>query len=327
MNHLIIIILITFLFSTLNANTIMQYSNAFDADFFNHKISTVNNAKSQSESVFFLTILYADIEHIQTILTSLYTNILVKKHANYNQLCIKSPSQLKRDILKTVSMLDKPIKTIQLEFKIIEVTFDYSRNQPSVIDQFKTSSKLLRQSFTSFSQDEFERLLGPLCTMATVKIVATPMILAQHNQPASLSIGNQFPYITSHTNQTVTSTSFKQIQTGISIDITPTISTQNYIAIQLKSSIDNVNMWKDIGSSQYPVVANRSLNTSFNVANNESILIGSFQQHKQRDHHWMIETFSKVPFIGQYFKRRLRKTLMSYIYLYLKPTIAKGNIM
>lgn len=126
-------------------------------------------------------------------------------------------------------------------------------------------------------------------------ILAEPTLIALSGQTATFNAGGEIPYQTSYNN--TSNTEFKSY--GITLDVTPTIISENLINIKVKPSISDIGTsTSDIG----PSIETRDASTVVELADGQSIVIAGLLKKNTSNTSAASSWLAKIPILGSLFK-------------------------
>ncbi len=246
-------------------------------------------------------------------------------------------------------------KQILIDAKIIEV--QYNKNRTTGIDWSKFELSLNANSDALRSRDNgvltntlekpnylvgynftMSGLLSFLKTQGTVTIVSNPKIMTLNNQPAVINVGTQINYrydsgstTTTSSGGTTTTPNYKTDSTfvGVTLDITPQVTRNNYIILKINPTISDVEK-THIDSNGVPYLAPdikiKQLSSLVMVKNNSKILIGGLISKDDTVDNTNVPVLSDIPLIGNAFKSKTNTKEDSELIIVIIPHIVNGQI-
>jgi TonB family protein len=155
-----------------------------------------------------------------------------------------------------------------------------------------------------------------------------------NNQEARIMVGVKDAYITSTTSQgssgqTVTSQSVNFVETGLKLNVTPTVSRDGFISMKIKPEISSATT-TDIKSegqiTQIPIVTTSEAETTVMVKDGITIVIGGLKKDKRVKTVKKIPLFGDIPGLGFFFRSTSDEVTKTELVILLTPHIIGGDI-
>ncbi|MDP3732719.1 MAG: secretin and TonB N-terminal domain-containing protein [Candidatus Omnitrophota bacterium] len=176
--------------------------------------------------------------------------------------------------------------------------------------------------FKKLTGSQFEVILHALEQNAYTNTLSSPRILTLDNQEASILVGFHTPILSSTVTASSTSTGPTQTQTldyyqeiGIRLNVVPQVSEEGYINMiihpSVTSSTSSVTATNIAGTGSsaitstvnYPIIDVREAQTQVIMKDGETIVIGGLIKDVKSKEVVGIPFLSKIPLIGNLFKR------------------------
>lgn len=161
------------------------------------------------------------------------------------------------------------------------------------------------------SADEFRLVLSALKENKGVDIVSNPKIIVANEEKANISIVEKEPNLKQERQQalndtpdTITFTLDPELpffSYGIELDVIPSINTSSNITVQINPSLTRKTGEKQAGENSYPMIAEKSIETVFNLASGQTAAIGGLTQVTENDTERKVPVLGSIPFIGRLF--------------------------
>lgn len=266
------------------------------------------------------TVKHADIHDLATILTSEYPNQSLYKKTKENQLVLFLPKDQHKKFQALLKKLDTPENVIPIQINVHEVTYstldEYETLFSSVGDGIQANINIANQTLSV--SDPLTQTLRALEAKGKAKLIANPNISVLNNHTASLHIGDQIPYISSITQSTTQTISIQRINTGIALEITPYMSPNKDLFLDIHLTVSAVKVWKPIGALEYPVLSNRKFNTRIKFNPKETLIISGLTQSETQETTRQVPLISNIPIIGWLFRSKKTETLHSDILIQIQ---------
>ncbi|MEO1525382.1 MAG: hypothetical protein AAFX06_08090 [Planctomycetota bacterium] len=176
--------------------------------------------------------------------------------------------------------------------------------------------------FANISGSELDAALTLLETTTDAKTLATPQVMVVNGQNAKMQVGQQLGFAVATVTQTATIQDVRFLDTGIVLDVTPTIARDGRILMQVKPKVSSGAINPD---TLLPEESTRQVETSVMLNNHQGMIIGGLIQEDDR------VVIRKLPWVGDFklvgplFQRRESVRTRSEIIVALVPHIIEGE--
>jgi general secretion pathway protein D len=167
-------------------------------------------------------------------------------------------------------------------------------------------------------------LLGLLASDGRVKVLSSPSILVRNHHKASIRVGDQQPISTAVINETgtVIASSVTYRDTGILLDIQPSITSSGTINVELSQEVTDVG---DIDAATgQRTFLNRNLNTTVSVRNGETIILGGLIRSNQAVSKSGVPGLRDIPGIGFLFGKTVTADARTELLMIMSPRIIRN---
>jgi len=237
-------------------------------------------------------------------------------------------------LVSIINSLDIKLDQVEIEAKIIEVSTDFSKDLGIQLSSFLSSNKfnssasfdgkLKNNSSFGFSlltgSFNFDLFFDALEKDGLVKVVSTPKILTVDNGLARVSTGTEIPYQTSTITSTgtTTSTSFKSAL--LSLEVTPSISSDGNVEMSLSVTKDSPNGYAENGEI---IISTNSLSTSVVVSDGQTVVLGGVFVDTTSSNKTKVPFVSNIPFLGSLFRNSHDSKDKKELLVFLTPRVVK----
>jgi general secretion pathway protein D len=257
-----------------------------------------------------------------------------------NSLLVRTrPGNYER-VKAVLAELDRPVGQVLIKVLVAEVTHDNTTDigaEFSILNLRASGngqrggtnfglSRLTSGLVVQILESDFSATVRALEQVGKLDVLSRPYILASDNQLASITVGQEIPFITNSritdTGQTINSVEYDDI--GILLDVIPHINSEGLVILDVAPEISALTGTQipisDTVSS--PVIAKRSAQSRVAVKDGQTIVIGGLMEDRKT------ETISKVPFlgdiplVGEVFRRRENKKTKTELLIFLTPHVA-----
>ena len=174
-------------------------------------------------------------------------------------------------------------------------------------------------------------ILQAISEQGEVKVLSSPTISTLNNQKAIIRVGNQDVFFITGavaTQTTVTQTIQPMtIDVGIILDVTPQISSDGTIIMNIHPSITEKTGEKVTpdGQSTFPLLSVRETDTTVRVRDNETIIIAGLMQEKKEQTVIGIPGLQSIPLLGALFRYKAEKKNNTELVIMITPNLQVGK--
>ncbi|MDA1260272.1 MAG: hypothetical protein O3A20_06575 [Planctomycetota bacterium] len=150
-------------------------------------------------------------------------------------------------------------------------------------------------------------------------ILSVPSVLVSNNKGAVVSSNDRVPYQTSNSTQGAVSSNFEFADAGITLSITPSISAQQYLRLQLRLEVSS---FRGEGANGAPPnVSSRRIETSVSLPDGATMWLGGIIKDDFFDSESGIPYLSDIPLIGFLFGRNTDRNTKTTLFFFCTPRI------
>jgi len=163
-------------------------------------------------------------------------------------------------------------------------------------------------------------LIDALVQDNKAEVLASPMILAVNHKPAEIKMADEFPYTEASQSYGGMAYSVKFMDLGIKLEVTPHVykdSTGPYVQLELTPEVS----FAAGVSNGVPVRSVRSSNSVANVRDGQTLVIGGIVLNDEHNAVQGVPGLSKVPVVGNLFKRKEKSRSRNELMIFVTPTI------
>ncbi len=172
--------------------------------------------------------------------------------------------------------------------------------------------------FAQIDGSRVDALIDSLETTTDAKTLATPRVMVLNGQNARIQVGQQLGFTVATVTQTSTIQDVQFLETGVVLSVTPTISRDDQVMMQVKPEVSNGQINP---STLLPEEETRELETSVLLNNHQGVVIGGLIQENDRTVIRKLPWLGDVKHVGKLFQRREEIRSRSEIIIALVPHI------
>lgn len=133
-----------------------------------------------------------------------------------------------------------------------------------------------------------------------LEIIASPRLLASHQQPASIKQGSEIPYQVSSGESGATSIEFKEAVLGM--EVTPTIQPYGRIKMKLRISQNMPGQILKQSDGEVMAIDKQEIETQVEIKDGETIALGGIFQQKRKGGKDSVPFLGDIPLLGGLFR-------------------------
>ncbi|UCB45005.1 MAG: hypothetical protein JSV25_12410 [Spirochaetota bacterium] len=153
------------------------------------------------------------------------------------------------------------------------------------------------------------------------KILSTPEIVTINNQEATISIGEQIPFLTSarvdENNNVISTYDYKDI--GIVLKLTPHINKNGYITMDINQQVKKI--VEGTALLENPSVYNREITSKITVKNERTIVIGGLIRDDAVKIEQKVPLLGDIPLLGLLFRKEIEQRIRTNLMIFITPHI------
>lgn len=174
-----------------------------------------------------------------------------------------------------------------------------------------------------------QALLTALATEGKAKILSNPTLLAMDGENAHLQVGTQISVVSSEVSNSASSNSndvgllrsFTYIDTGVILDIKPTITEHGSIRMEIKQEVSEPGP----SSGAQPPIFKRLVDTVLVANSGQTILIGGLITHNQSNSETKVPLLGDIPYLGALFRKISTTDHSTELIMLITPHIIKDQ--
>ncbi len=165
--------------------------------------------------------------------------------------------------------------------------------------------------------------LSAMQSEGTGEVVSSPRVITANQHEAYIEQGVEIPYLEASSSG-ATSVSFRKAVLGLTV--TPQITPDDRIVMDLKVNKDTVGQIFGAGSLQVPSIDTREVSTQVLVDNGETVVLGGVYEQTLLNKRDMVPFFGNLPLIGKLFQHTTNQDEKSELLVFVTPKIIKENV-
>ena len=202
--------------------------------------------------------------------------------------------------------------------------YEITRPDNLNVDLGVTTSGASKIAFGLISLSDFmlDLELSALQADGYGEVISTRKVMTADKQKAKVAAGQQIPYQTTETaggTATVT-TSFKDVL--LSLDVTPSITPDGKVQMQLNISSDTVGAPAPNGEL---TINKNEINTNVLVENGETVVLGGIFEQQTANSQTKVPFLGDIPYLGRLFRKDVKSDNKRELLIFVTPRIVNDS--
>ena len=176
---------------------------------------------------------------------------------------------------------------------------------------------------------QVDLLIQALKVFTKVDVVNTPKVIVKSGHTATISAGQEVPYFqpqVSGSNTTIT-TIFKDV--SVQLKVLPRIIANDTIRMAVTAEVKNV---VDVSTVTFegtslanPVIATRSLNTTLDVPDGSTAILGGLITSTKIEVDEKVPILGDIPLVGLFFRNRHKADTRNRLLFFIQPKVLQSG--
>ena len=258
-----------------------------------------------------------------------------------NSLLVLTGSKNFERVKQILADLDRPVPQVVIKVLIAEVTHEKELDLGAEFSVLNLRpSGRGAELFTDFGvasetdglivrlvEENVEVALRALEKVGKLDVLSRPYILASDNQLATITVGQEVPFPTNvritESGQTLTSIQYEDI--GIILNVTPHISPEGLVIMDVSPEISTLTGTTVTLSETVtaPVFAKRSAKSRVAIQDGQTIVIGGLMEDRKTENIQKVPLLGDIPILGWLFRRTVEQKTKTELLIFLTPHVAR----
>lgn len=178
------------------------------------------------------------------------------------------------------------------------------------------------------TRGNLQAVIRALSSTTKANILSTPTVVAIDNEPASLLVGQNVPFITGQATSAASGTTnpFTTIERkdiGISLEVTPRINRGDSITLEIKQKVENIA--PTVSKASDLVTNKREIDTKALINDDQVLVLGGLISDSQTDSNQKVPILGDLPLIGKLFGSSSRQRTKNNLMVFIHPVILRND--
>lgn len=294
----------------------------------------------------------ANLAHAATEMSG---QVFVVADADTNSLIVTAASKYREQVRQIIEELDRPVPQVLIKVLVAEVTHTSSDDiglDFSVLNQRPVSTTVNGTTTTtlkgssggtnlgneaaaaanggltvSLLESNVTATLHALAVAGKLDVLSRPYILASDNQLASITVGQEVPFVTdtrlTDTGQQINTVQYQDV--GIILNVTPHINPDGLVILDVTPEISQLtNSTVTISANvTAPIIDKRSADSRVGIRDGQTVVIGGLMEDQKTTTITKVPLLGDIPFLGVLFQRSQAAKTKTELLIFLTPHVAQ----
>ncbi|MCE7033466.1 type IV pilus secretin PilQ family protein [Lysobacter sp. GX 14042] len=155
------------------------------------------------------------------------------------------------------------------------------------------------------------------------EVISNPRVVTSNQREAVIRQGEEVGYVTIQPatagGVATPSVQFKDVL--LEMVVTPTITNDGRVFLNLNVKKDEVEGWVDTSIGDVPRIAKREVNTAVLIEDGQTVVIGGVYEFRDRDDVRKVPFLGDIPFLGNLFKNKSRSNEKAELLIFVTPRV------
>jgi len=188
-----------------------------------------------------------------------------------------------------------------------------------------TTNMVAGLAYSVFKAGELRTVINALADKSLVNIISTPTVTVLDNHQASIQVGNEQPVQSgrSVTDGGVSTTSITYRDTGVVLEVTPSVNAGGMVTMVVKQSITDVGD-PEPATGQRPFLK-RDISTRVAVRSGEAAVLGGLIRENAGKGRVGVPFLSNLPILGNFFGRTTNTKNRTELLVMITPRVISSE--
>lgn len=164
--------------------------------------------------------------------------------------------------------------------------------------------------------------LNAAATDSRTDVIQRPRLITSHAVEASFFVGSSIPFVQGGYNYGGSSSyNYTTIPVGITLSVTPFLTPDNLVVMQVAQEISGVADAGDPAKGVPPTTDQKTAESTVTVRSGDVILMGGYLDNNTLSSHSGVPLLKDIPLLGNLFKSKSRNASKKELLILVRPTI------
>jgi len=268
---------------------------------------------------------YAIADEVVGMMGNLVPKEAIAIDKRMNSLIVTATPDIIEIVKSFVKAVDVPMPQVALRLHFLSVTESGSRSLGVDWGQYSNNIQLQEQmnspdlgvKWFSRSALQFNATLNYLINNQKAKVLSAPYIMTQNRQQAEIQVGQQIPIL--YTDYRTGQIQAQYINVGIILRVTPDISPDGYVTLQLNPEISELGA--QIAGTQYYIINTNRIQNLVRIKQGDTVILGGLFRNTDSDAYKKVPLLGDIPIIGEIFRTRSKTKDRTELVVAITPVV------
>ena len=171
-------------------------------------------------------------------------------------------------------------------------------------------------------------LIQALKTDGATNILSTPSVVTLDNEEATLSVGEEVPFVTGSFSSINSSssngnpfTTVNREEVGVMLKVKPQISKGNGVRLEIEQESSKVK--KDDALAGMQTTTKSTMQTNVMIQDGELLILGGLIEDQSNESASKVPLLGDIPLLGRLFRSSSRDNKQTVLMMFIRPTIIR----
>jgi len=278
---------------------------------------------------------YIKAKDVPKFLPKFFTDF-IQVNEDVNTLTVTASPEIIARIEEDMAKIDIPLKQVMIQAIVTDLTkgvtkelgidWEWQWDNTKGIDSTASGTEGMTDllgTFTYATTGELTRSvllkINALIRKGKAKLRANPRIVTLDGQEATIFIGREEYYSIVSGPVTYPYTTLEAITAGITLKITPYISENGEITVEIQPEVSDVTV--EATEERLPVITKRQVNTKVRVRDGDTVIIGGLTNQTEFERVTRVPILGYIPVVGLFFKDKKKIVEETEVVVFITPSI------
>ena len=278
-----------------------------------------------------------------TLGTTLDGDAIIQYDAETDSIIVITDERTSSEIERVIGTLDQPVPQVLIKVLFLEVTHTNGldlgvdgtlgigsggEEQDELLTDFGIDAASGGGIYRLVDSD-LRVTLRALATQGKLEVLSRPAVLARNNETATITIGQEVPFIRNSRitddGQTINTIEYDDI--GIILEVTPHIGAGGLVEMEVIPEISTLTAETVPISNTVdaPVIAKRSAQTRVAVMDGKTVVIGGLMEDQTTQSVEKVPILGSIPVLGFFFRRTIDSKSKTELLIFLTPYVVRQS--